>query len=145
MPTPSHPASLELQPRNHALCTCGLSRNGAFCDGSHQGTGKTPHILRLEVPKTAYLWNGGATGSSPFCDGGHSRLVAPSKPPIADVPVIAAAIAAAEAELGDRGRIVVRYSGTEQLARVMVEAESQDDVERYCTQISAVFQQELGV
>jgi phosphoglucosamine mutase len=67
------------------------------------------------------------------------------KPPIADVPVVAAAIAAAEAELGDRGRIVVRYSGTEQLARVMVEAESQEDVERYCSQISTVFQQELGV
>ena len=66
------------------------------------------------------------------------------KPPIAEVPVIAAAIAAAEAELGDRGRIVVRYSGTEQLARVMVEAESQEDVERYCTGISKVFQQELG-
>src|SRR5690606_37511389 len=68
-----------------------------------------------------------------------------NKPPIADVPAIAAAIAAAGAELGDRGRIVVRYSGTEQLARVMVEAESQEDVERFCTEISAVFQQELGV
>ena len=66
------------------------------------------------------------------------------KPPIADVPVIAAAIAAAEAELGDRGRIVVRYSGTEQLARVMVEAARQEDVERYCSEISTVFQQELG-
>jgi phosphoglucosamine mutase len=67
------------------------------------------------------------------------------KPPIEDEPRIAAAIAAAEQELGDRGRIVVRYSGTEQLARVMVEAESQEDVERYCTQISEVFIQELGV
>lgn len=67
------------------------------------------------------------------------------KPPIEDEPAIAAAIAAAEQELGDRGRIVVRYSGTEQLARVMVEAADQADVERYCTQISAVFEQELGV
>ncbi len=67
------------------------------------------------------------------------------KPPVAEVPVIAAAIAAAEAELGDRGRIVVRYSGTEQLARVMVEAENQEDVDRYCREISTLFQQELGV
>lgn len=67
------------------------------------------------------------------------------KPPIADVPKIASAIAAAEKELGDRGRIVVRYSGTEQLARVMVEAADAQDVERYCTEISAIFQQELGV
>ena len=66
------------------------------------------------------------------------------KPPLADVPAIAAAIAAAEQDLGDRGRIVVRYSGTEQLARVMVEAARQEDVERYCSEISTVFQQELG-
>jgi len=67
------------------------------------------------------------------------------KPPIEDEPRIAAAIAAAEQELGDRGRIVVRYSGTEQLARVMVEAEDPKDVERFCGEISAVFEQELGV
>ena len=66
------------------------------------------------------------------------------KPPIEDEPRIAAAIAQAEGELGDRGRIVVRYSGTEQLARVMVEAQDPQDVERYCTEISAVFQRELG-
>lgn len=67
------------------------------------------------------------------------------KPPIEDEPRIAAAIAAAEQELGDRGRIVVRYSGTEQLARVMVEADDPKDVERFCGEISAVFEQELGV
>ncbi len=67
------------------------------------------------------------------------------KPPIEDEPRIMEAITAAEQELGDRGRIVVRYSGTEQLARVMVEAADQKDVDRHCADISAVFERELGV
>ena len=31
----SHPAALNLEAATHALCTCGLSQYGAFCDGSH--------------------------------------------------------------------------------------------------------------
>ncbi len=41
------------------------------------------------------------------------------------IPAVAAAIRAAEAELADSGRVVIRYSGTEALARVMIEAESE--------------------
>ncbi len=46
-----------------------------------------------------------------------------TKPPLDTVPEVAQALAAAEAALGENGRIVLRYSGTEPLARVMVEAE----------------------
>lgn len=76
MATRTHPAALELVAGTHALWTCGKSRNGAFCDGSHQGSGKTPHILQLDAPKTVYLCNCGATGNSPFCDGSHTKLMA---------------------------------------------------------------------
>ena len=48
-----------------------------------------------------------------------------SKPPLAQIPAVAAAIAAAELALADSGRVVIRYSGTEALARVMIEAESE--------------------
>ena len=45
-----------------------------------------------------------------------------SKPPMETLPEVARALAEAESALGDNGRIVLRYSGTEPLARVMVEA-----------------------
>ncbi|MGA7400403.1 MAG: phosphoglucosamine mutase, partial [Candidatus Sulfotelmatobacter sp.] len=48
------------------------------------------------------------------------------KIPFANVPEVRRAIEAAERELDGNGRIVVRYSGTEALARVMVEAESEE-------------------
>jgi len=48
------------------------------------------------------------------------------KIPFAQVPEVQRAIAAAERELDGNGRVVVRYSGTEALARVMVEAESEE-------------------
>jgi phosphoglucosamine mutase len=68
-----------------------------------------------------------------------------SKPPLAQFPSVAAAIAAAEAELADSGRVVIRYSGTEALARVMIEAESEPLMHHHATAIAAAIRAELGV
>ncbi len=54
-----------------------------------------------------------------------------SKPPLDTLPEVSRALAEAQAALGDNGRVVLRYSGTEQLARVMVEAEHDADVRRF--------------
>jgi phosphoglucosamine mutase len=48
------------------------------------------------------------------------------------------------AELGDRGRVVVRYSGTEPLIRVMVEGEDPSRVRSYAEDIVAAIRAELG-
>jgi phosphoglucosamine mutase len=53
-------------------------------------------------------------------------------------------IRAAEGELDGNGRVVVRYSGTEKLARVMVEAESEEAMERHVKTIAAALQEAIG-
>ncbi len=67
-----------------------------------------------------------------------------AKPPIDDVPVLADAVERSSRELDGRGRVVVRYSGTEPLARVMVEAETQGLVDTHTHRLVQLFKQELG-
>jgi len=67
------------------------------------------------------------------------------KIPFAQVPEVQSAIAAAERELDGNGRVVVRYSGTEALARVMVEAESEERMRALAAGIAGEIQKALGV
>ena len=54
-------------------------------------------------------------------------------------------IHAAENELGENGRVVVRYSGTEKLARVMIEAESAEKMTHHTAAISEAIRQAIGL
>ena len=67
------------------------------------------------------------------------------KIPFAQVPAVKSAIDAAERDLDGNGRVVVRYSGTEALARVMVEAESEEKMRTLTAGIAAEIQKALGV
>ena len=66
------------------------------------------------------------------------------KVPFAKIAPVQAAIASAEHELDGNGRVVVRYSGTEALARVMVEAESKEQMDRIAGAIAGKIQAALG-
>ena len=66
------------------------------------------------------------------------------KRPLDQLPEIRDAVADRELELAGRGRVVIRYSGTEPVVRVMVEAESQRDVVQHCTDIARLFEKHLG-
>jgi phosphoglucosamine mutase len=66
------------------------------------------------------------------------------KKPLGSIPAVAAAIRAAEEELKDSGRVVIRYSGTEALARVMIEAESEDAMHHHADAIADAIRKELG-
>jgi phosphoglucosamine mutase len=66
------------------------------------------------------------------------------KTPFAQIPAVQAAIAAAERELAGNGRAVVRYSGTEALARVMIEAESKEQMDRLAESIVESIRSVLG-
>jgi phosphoglucosamine mutase len=67
------------------------------------------------------------------------------KIPFAQVPEVQRAIEAAVRELDGNGRVVVRYSGTEALARVMVEAESEEKMRALTARIAGEIQKRLGV
>jgi len=67
------------------------------------------------------------------------------KIPFAQIPAVQSAIEAAERDLNGNGRVVVRYSGTEALARVMVEAESEEKMQSLTAAIAAEIQKALGV
>jgi phosphoglucosamine mutase len=64
--------------------------------------------------------------------------------PLAEMPEVRRAIAAAEAQLNGRGRLLVRYSGTEMLARVMVEGEDAEAIGTLARQIGAAIHKHAG-
>ncbi len=67
------------------------------------------------------------------------------KKPLESIPAVAAAIRAADEELKDSGRVVIRFSGTEALARVMIEAESEELMHHHANAIADAIRAELGV
>ena len=67
-----------------------------------------------------------------------------SKPDIATVPRIMQVINRVEKDLGENGRVLVRYSGTQNMCRVMVEGPSDGVTEKHCKEIAAVVKGVLG-
>ena len=67
------------------------------------------------------------------------------KRPLNQLPEVMAVIQHAEQQLNGNGRVNVRYSGTESLARVMVEAETEETVHRLAGQIAAALEVAIGL
>jgi phosphoglucosamine mutase len=67
-----------------------------------------------------------------------------SKPALETLPDVVSALRQAEQVLGNSGRIVLRYSGTEPLARVMVEAEKEEDVSRWTETLASALNSSIG-
>jgi phosphoglucosamine mutase len=67
------------------------------------------------------------------------------KQPLEEIPEVSKRIQEAETALKGNGRVVVRYSGTEALARVMIEAESREEMERHAERIAQAIRSTLGV
>jgi phosphoglucosamine mutase len=65
------------------------------------------------------------------------------KPDIKTVPKVMKVIKKIEKELGENGRVLVRYSGTQNICRVMVEGPSDEVTEKYCTEIAEIVRNDL--
>lgn len=91
--------------RRYFWCSCGLSKNQPYCDGSHEGTGFEPVAYKAREEGEEVLFCGCKhTGDAPFCDGTHNNLPggyaeddpdSPENRTISEVP----ATGAAEAKL----------------------------------------------
>jgi len=67
------------------------------------------------------------------------------KPVLASLKLLQLAIETVEKELGQKGRVLVRYSGTQPLCRVMVEGPSAEATQQHCQRIARVIDTEIGV
>ncbi|MEI6892421.1 MAG: phosphoglucosamine mutase [Pontiella sp.] len=66
------------------------------------------------------------------------------KPPLEEVPALMTAIEEAEAELGDAGRVLIRYSGTQPMCRVMVEGPTENKTTILAERLAAVVKDVMG-
>jgi phosphoglucosamine mutase len=64
--------------------------------------------------------------------------------PFAEMRDVARTIGAVEARFNGRGRVFVRYSGTEMLARVMIEGEDEKEIEASAREIGAMIEKHIG-
>ncbi len=114
-----------------------------FSDYQTTGDGILTALMLIESMKWA---------SKPLSELGKIMTVLPQvlinvevtrKPDIESIPKIKDAIRSVEATLGKKGRVLVRYSGTQPLCRIMVEGEDMEQVGSYCRQIADIIQKEL--
>jgi len=69
------PIGVELEAgKDYWFCTCGLSDNQPFCNGSHKGTDFAPQKFTAEQDGKSFLCQCKHTGNAPFCDGSHASL-----------------------------------------------------------------------
>ncbi len=67
-----------------------------------------------------------------------------STPDLSTLPEVQNVIRGVEHELGDSGRVLVRYSGTQQICRIMVEAPTREITESYCRMIADAVKKQIG-
>lgn len=60
--------------KSYFWCSCGLSANQPFCDGSHKDTDMTPMKFIAEESKKVFFCGCKATAKAPLCDGAHAKL-----------------------------------------------------------------------
>jgi phosphoglucosamine mutase len=68
-----------------------------------------------------------------------------AKPAIGDIDGLSEAVTKIEKQLGDSGRVLIRYSGTQPMCRVMVEASTKAEATRFCKQLTEIIRVKIGI
>ncbi len=68
-----YPAEVE-KDKSYFICSCGLSANQPFCDGSHVNTDYLPIMYKAKKKKTLYFCSCKKSSALPLCDGTHNKL-----------------------------------------------------------------------
>ena len=113
-----------------------------FLDASPAGDGLLTMLRVLDIMACRDAALGALTEGLPRYPQTLLNVKIRRKPPLEEVPPVARAIGAAERALGKEGRILVRYSGTEPLCRVMVEGARKTAVARAARQVAATVEEE---
>jgi phosphoglucosamine mutase len=108
------------------------------------GDGMVTALFVLKAIKSAGITLEQAVGGFSRFPQILNNVVVRRKVPFADVPEIAAAAKNVEAELAGNGRLLLRYSGTEPLARVMIEGSDQKTIEDLANKLAVVIKTSLG-
>ncbi|MDD2710024.1 MAG: phosphoglucosamine mutase [Verrucomicrobiae bacterium] len=73
------------------------------------------------------------------------NLKVKAKPPLENMPEVMDLVRSAEREMGDRGRVLLRYSGTEPKVRLLIEGENREQIEVHAMRIVEKLQETIGV
>ena len=153
-----------LEPRGIEVLRCGIGDREVAAtmrrEGVRLGGEQSGHLLDLNLATTGDGLLTAAAVAGIVAASGRSlaelaagfrrfpqvlrNVAVREKPPLETVPGVSDAVASAERELGSSGRVLLRYSGTEPLARVMIEGPEQQQIETLCDRIARVIEAELG-
>ena len=136
---------LEEMQRSHAILGGEQSGHILFLDRSTTGDGLLTALVLLDVVQRAQQSLAALHQDLKVFPQVIVNVRVREKKPLDSLPAVVSSIRAAEEELHGKGRVVVRYSGTEALARVMIEAESEAAMQRHATRIADAIRNELGV
>lgn len=115
-----------------------------FFDRATTGDGLLTGLLLLSIVRESGSSLGRLSECIEKCPQVLRNVRVREKPPLERVAGYRSALAAAERALGDRGRILVRYSGTEPLVRVMVEGEEARAVSRIAGDLAGLLEKALA-
>jgi phosphoglucosamine mutase len=115
-----------------------------FLERSTTGDGLLTGLMLAELLRRGGLDLAAWAGTVHPCPQVLRNVAVSSKPPLDTHPVIGPAILEEEERLGGTARVLVRYSGTEPKARVMVEGEPRESIEAAATRLVRVIEESLG-